>query len=298
MKPEAWSHPVLARLDDSVRLAAVALLNVADDEGYFHADPALIRASIFPFDESSSKARRVLDELSRIGHIDIREHPERGPIGMIVNFGKHQRIDRKTPSKIKHYYDSSSPRRVLVESSLPEQGTGNREQGRTSPASPKESTGADSGAPAADALADARPTPPTLDESRVAPAAETPLEQACGLLWAALSANGCRGTASHPSVVEMARCGVTVGELKAAIAEARKSNEGVLTPPYIAVIVERLRSTKAAPKTRGAKWASDDQALEVKARELGIAPKAGETYAALRQRVRQLCDDAARGAVR
>jgi hypothetical protein len=129
IKPEFWSHPVISRLDDSTRLLAIGLLNVADDEGFFFAEPALIRSAIWPFDEDSSRARRTLEQLSNTGYIELREHPTHGTIGVIQNFAKHQRVDRPTPSKLKAYYDSTNPRRGLDERSLLEQGTGNREQG-------------------------------------------------------------------------------------------------------------------------------------------------------------------------
>ncbi|CAB5079704.1 hypothetical protein UFOVP141_24 [uncultured Caudovirales phage] len=130
IKPEIWKHPVLSRIDDSARMAAVALLNFCDDEGYFLADPALVRSDIWPFDEDSSKARRVLTALSDVGWIEVRMHRTHGPIGVVVNFTKHQRIDRPSPSKIKDYFlddHSTNVRRGLDERSLLDQGSGIRE---------------------------------------------------------------------------------------------------------------------------------------------------------------------------
>jgi hypothetical protein len=130
IKPEFWSHPVLSQSPDEVRLGAIGLLNYADDEGYFLAAPAQVRSFIWPFDEDSTKARRVLDNLSRAAYIEVREHPLQGLIGRIVNFSKHQRVDRPNPSKLKDYFQSTNVRRMIDERSLLEQGTGNREQGR------------------------------------------------------------------------------------------------------------------------------------------------------------------------
>lgn len=127
VKPEFWTHPILAKLDDGARLMAVGLLNLADDEGYFLAHPTLVRNALRAFDEDSTKTRRALETLSKVGWIDIREHEEHGQIGKVVNFLKHQRIDRATPSKLSTYFDSTSPRRALDEPSLLE-GKG-REQG-------------------------------------------------------------------------------------------------------------------------------------------------------------------------
>lgn len=117
----------MARLPDEARLLAIALLNISDDEGFLLCDPALLRGVVWAYAEDSTKARRALDDLSRAGWIELSEHPTHGVIGKVVNFAKHQRVDRPTPSKIKAYHQSPNTRRTLDEPSLPEQGTGNRE---------------------------------------------------------------------------------------------------------------------------------------------------------------------------
>ena len=104
VKPAFWSHPVMSTKDDTVRLAAIGLLNYADDEGFFSAHPSLIRSSLWPFDDDSTKVRRCLDELSGIGYISIKKHPEQGEIGHIEKFSDHQRVDRANPSNLKGYY--------------------------------------------------------------------------------------------------------------------------------------------------------------------------------------------------
>lgn len=127
VKPEFWTHPVMSKLSDEVRLAAIAILNIADDEGYFYAEPATLRNLVWPFDESSKKAQRILQDLSFAGWIEVKNHPTHGPIGLVVNFTKHQRVDKPSPSKIKDYYYSKNVLGTLQESSKTEQGTGNRE---------------------------------------------------------------------------------------------------------------------------------------------------------------------------
>ena len=132
IKPEFWSHPILLRQTDEVRIGAIGLLNVADDEGYFLAEPAQIRSQLWGLDEDSTRARRVLARLTELGYIEVRESPTHGPIGLVVNFSKHQRVDRPSPSKIKTYFldeRSTNDRRKLDERSCPEQGAGSREQG-------------------------------------------------------------------------------------------------------------------------------------------------------------------------
>jgi hypothetical protein len=129
IKPEFWSHPIMGRLDDFTKLLAIGLLNMADDEGLFVADVSIIKSSLMPFTEDSVRIHGALTDLSRHGWIEIRRHPERGSLGMVVNFKKHQVINRPTASKIRTYWDSLRTHGGLTEDSVLEQGTGNREQG-------------------------------------------------------------------------------------------------------------------------------------------------------------------------
>jgi hypothetical protein len=132
VKPEFWTHPVMLKQSDFNKLLAIALLNYADDEGYFYADDDLIRGSLFP-KEQSTKIRRAIDDLSRIGYLTVKIHVTHGPIGFIDSFAKHQKIDRPKQSKIKDLYtiddESTIDRRLIDDASLLDQVSGNREQG-------------------------------------------------------------------------------------------------------------------------------------------------------------------------
>ena len=128
VKPEFWAHPVMSRLDDATRLLAIGLLNLADDEGYFFADERLIRSALRPLDDESSIVRRSIAHLSEVGYIEVREHPTHGPVGFVVSFADHQRVDRPKPSIIKELYESTINRRSIDDQSSLE-GKG-REQGR------------------------------------------------------------------------------------------------------------------------------------------------------------------------
>jgi hypothetical protein len=141
IKPEFWRNRQLANLSPFTRLLAIALLNVADDEGYFEADVALIRGDVFPFEKDCVNIHGGLTELSRIGYVEIREHSSKGQIGLILAFQKHQVINRPSPSKLSDFFeesavnyrendDSLKTHGVLIEGSLLEQGTGNREKER------------------------------------------------------------------------------------------------------------------------------------------------------------------------
>ena len=142
IKPEFWSHPVMGKLDDATKCLALALLNFSDDEGYFLADPVLVRSFARPFDEDSTITRRGLAQLEKSDWIEVCEHPSHGRIGRVVNFTSHQNVDRGKPSKIKEYFESSNDRRMIVEESALEQGTGNREQGIKNTAAQQADAGA------------------------------------------------------------------------------------------------------------------------------------------------------------
>lgn len=126
----------------------------------------------------------------------------------------------------------------------------------------------------------------SLDALRTTPPAGSLEHERAAELWAALHANGCKGTASHPAVIEMARRGVTVEALKRAIVEARKTRDGPLNPAYLAAIIDRQAGEKPA-NGKAAAWATDERACELKARELGLWPaRAGEGWDVLRGRIR------------
>lgn len=133
IKPEFWTNEALCQCSEFTRLLALALLNWSDDEGYFIANPIIIKGHLFPFYDDSTIVRRSIDDLSRIGWIEVGKDHEGRAVGRVINFEKHQRIDRPKASKIKEIYrvfdDSTTHRRRIDDASLLEQGTGNREQG-------------------------------------------------------------------------------------------------------------------------------------------------------------------------
>lgn len=107
----------MGRIEDSAKCVALALLNFADDEGYFLAEPNLVRSSCRPFDDDSTIIRRSLDLLREAGWIEVRNHPSHGPIGRIVNFTEHQKIDRPKSSGLSGYFaceESTNDRRTIA----------------------------------------------------------------------------------------------------------------------------------------------------------------------------------------
>jgi hypothetical protein len=132
IKPEFWRHPVLGRLPDDQQLLALALLSMADDEGYFRAEPELIRGDVQPFREDLATISRGLAKLSEVGWIEILNHVEQGSIGRVKKWDEHQRVDHPKSSKLKKYFireDVANPSRSSREDIALEQGSGNRDQG-------------------------------------------------------------------------------------------------------------------------------------------------------------------------
>lgn len=133
IKPEFWKHEQLSALPEPTHMLAASLLNYADDEGYFNANPKLIQAECSPLREPSVSIHESLILLEKIGYIERRDSEDGRSLGRIVKFTEHQNINRATRSKIKGLYDSSDCSSVthpqLTEPSSLEQGTGNREQG-------------------------------------------------------------------------------------------------------------------------------------------------------------------------
>ena len=129
IKPEFWRDEDLSALPAETALLAIGLLNHADDEGYFNAHPKLIESDIFPLRELYGSVTVMLSELAGIGYIRLFEGADSKRYGLIVNFAKHQVINKKIPSKIKHIctkeLDYRSPTVVLP--SGKEQG---KEQGK------------------------------------------------------------------------------------------------------------------------------------------------------------------------
>jgi hypothetical protein len=101
IKPEFWMHEGLCKCSEFSRLLAIALLNWSDDEGYFMANPILIRGQVFPFEDDSKKVPRSLQELSSVGWIRVGKDDQNRDVGMVINFSKHQRVDKPKPSSIK-----------------------------------------------------------------------------------------------------------------------------------------------------------------------------------------------------
>lgn len=148
LKPEFFKHEDLSALPAETHLLAAALLNYADDEGYFNANPALIRAECCPLREDSAKVPESLRSLQSVGYLSLGRGDNGRAYGRIVNFTAHQRVSHPTKSKISELSITWEPLasppenfRKPPEPLRPEgkgtgKGTGNREGNTTAASRP------------------------------------------------------------------------------------------------------------------------------------------------------------------
>jgi hypothetical protein len=100
IKPEFWRHEDLCQQPEATHMFAAALLNYADDTGYFNANPGLIKGEIYPLREPSVSIPESLRSLQTIGYIRLGTGPDGRRYGHISHFDQHQRVSHPTPSKI------------------------------------------------------------------------------------------------------------------------------------------------------------------------------------------------------
>ena len=136
LKPDFWKHQVMCEQAPEVRLLAIGLLNLADDEGYFLAHPSLIRGELMPFAENLKSIPKMLAALESIGYVRLSKTADGRDVGQVVSFHKHQVIQRPKASKLSEpseieqcrINDESLTHPVIInDATVQEQGTGNRE---------------------------------------------------------------------------------------------------------------------------------------------------------------------------
>ncbi|PQZ45624.1 primosomal protein [Cronobacter sakazakii] len=101
IKPEFWTDEDLSEVSEAACLLAIGLLNYADDEGYFNANPKLVKAAVFPIREQSGSIPVLLQELSSVGYISLFSGADGKIYGLVNNFLKHQVINKAKKSAIK-----------------------------------------------------------------------------------------------------------------------------------------------------------------------------------------------------
>lgn len=133
IKPDFWRDDGLSKISAEAALLAIGLLNHSDDDGYFNANPKLIEADVFPLRELSGNTTVLLRELWSIGYVALFKGTDGKDYGQIVNFDKHQVINKKNKSKIKDLvglpedYGSTT---VVLPHGMEKEGNGKERKGK------------------------------------------------------------------------------------------------------------------------------------------------------------------------
>lgn len=103
VKPEFWEDETVGILPRDARLLFVATWNLADDEGLLRWTAAYIKASVFMYDDDLDLAavEALMSNLVDRGIVfPYKGGATQQRLAYVVNFHKHQRINRPSPSKL------------------------------------------------------------------------------------------------------------------------------------------------------------------------------------------------------
>jgi hypothetical protein len=117
VKPELWSDEKLAEVPRAVRLTFIGLISAcADDAGRLKGNPRVIRGAVYPLDDDISveEISRHLEQLAGIKVIQ-RYAVNGEQYIQIVNWKKHQKINRVTPSRLPSPHGGRSEDAVRVQ---------------------------------------------------------------------------------------------------------------------------------------------------------------------------------------
>lgn len=108
IKPEFPQSESVGRLSRDGRLLFILLWTVADDAGRFRAASRMLASLLFPYDDDApAMIGDWLDELEQAECIR-RYRVEGSTYGEIVNWLKHQKIDRPSPSRLPAFVEESA----------------------------------------------------------------------------------------------------------------------------------------------------------------------------------------------
>lgn len=99
--PTIWKDPLFGRLQPLEQLLFIGMFSIADDEGRLLADPAYLRAEIFPYkDHTAKKVKTVRDSLvERMENVHLYQASGIEYIALL-KWGDFQKPKYPTPSKI------------------------------------------------------------------------------------------------------------------------------------------------------------------------------------------------------
>lgn len=154
IKPDFWEDEGIGCLSMAARLLFIATWNMADDEGLLRWTPEILKAQAFPYDHdvTSALVESLMGELVAGNFVvPYVAGQSQQKLAYIVNFRKHQRINRPQPPKFPAPPDvNDSVNDSLSDSrndSLPEgkgmEGNGKGMEGNGSDAAPEAPLGFD-----------------------------------------------------------------------------------------------------------------------------------------------------------
>lgn len=103
VKPEFWEDELLGVMPRDARLLFIATFNMADDEGILRWTPSYIKAQAFMYDDdlTPGDVGKLMQCLADTGLIfPFIGGVARQQMALVVNFRKHQRINRPQKSKL------------------------------------------------------------------------------------------------------------------------------------------------------------------------------------------------------
>ena len=100
LKPDIWTDEKFALLSTGAKLLFIGAISTADDAGRFRAHPALLKANIFPLDQTKpADLDKWLAELVGAGMVEL--YQVRGEtFAQLTNWRKHQRLDNASKDRV------------------------------------------------------------------------------------------------------------------------------------------------------------------------------------------------------
>jgi hypothetical protein len=221
VKPEFWTDERVGEVSVTARLLFIATWNFADDYGGVDRSAKQLKAQAFPYDNIDCEP--LIQELLQVGL--LIEYEVGGKKYLHINgFRKHQKVEKPAKPRIPLYEHSTSPPRVLPESSPTSSGS--------SLGIGVESSGVES----------------TRGEGVVADALAE-MSQA-GAMASALRQRDVTVTSMHPTLIGWIQSGFSVSQVCEAVEVARKTKQtGSIPANYLDRI---LREPARPPPLTGA----------------------------------------------
>ena len=113
VKPQFWTDEMTGTLSDKAKLLFIGMLNFADDEGKIIGNLYYLNSMIFPYAQEIEHIQKSLIELSEKNLIFAYKIKNQDYY-WIVNFRKHQKIDKPQPSQIPNPKTSDKKFRKLL----------------------------------------------------------------------------------------------------------------------------------------------------------------------------------------